>query len=69
MAGSHIATTPYCTITPKGSGPVVGFGVGFSLGTLHIESVCHALYVVGGLKGATPYHTITLTGGGPVVGF
>ena len=27
-----------------------------------IESVCHALYVVGGLKGATPYHTITLKG-------
>jgi hypothetical protein len=26
------------------------------------ESVCHALYVVGGLKGATPYHTITLKG-------
>jgi hypothetical protein len=34
-----------------------------------VESVCHALYVVGGLKGATPYHTITPKGSGPVVGF
>jgi len=25
MAGSHNATTPYYTITPKGGGPVVGF--------------------------------------------
>jgi len=33
MDGSHIATSPYHTITPKGSGPVVGFWVGFSLGT------------------------------------
>jgi hypothetical protein len=37
---------------------------------IHIESVCHALYVVGGLKGATPYHTITLKGWADwVVGF
>ena len=33
MAGSHNATTPYYTITPRGVGPVVGFWVGFSLGT------------------------------------
>jgi len=33
MAGSHIATTPYHAITLTGGGPVVGFWVGFSLGT------------------------------------
>ena len=33
MAGGHIATTPYHTNTLKGVGPVVGFWVGFSLGT------------------------------------
>jgi hypothetical protein len=78
MAGSHIATTPYYTITLKGGGPVVGFSVGFSLGTyavgydwdlpstsysyqihfIPIESVCHALYAMGGLKGynSIPYY-------------
>jgi len=29
---------------------------------IHIKGVWHALYVVGGHKGATPYHTITLQG-------
>ena len=33
MADSHNATTPYHTITTKGVGTVVGFSVGFSLGT------------------------------------
>jgi hypothetical protein len=33
MVGSHNATTPYHTITPKGVGWVVGFCLGFSLGT------------------------------------
>jgi hypothetical protein len=33
MAGSDIATTPYYTITSKGGGSVIGFWVGFSLGT------------------------------------
>jgi len=33
MAGSHNATTPYYTIILEGVGTVVGFSVGFSLGT------------------------------------
>jgi len=33
MVGSHNATTPYHTITPKGVGWVIGFCLGFSLGT------------------------------------
>ena len=53
MAGSHNATTPYHTITLEGVGNVMGFWVGFSLGTccmiwlgspIHIILLLDSLY-------------------------
>jgi hypothetical protein len=53
----------YCRIW---LGPPIHFILIYQIHFIHIDIVCHALYVVGGLKGATPYHTITLKW---VVGF